>query len=243
MSIEPYTLCDTTASIHALLDILAQAQTKQIYLDFEGVNLCKSGKMCIGQLLLHGSPHVYLLDITILGPLVFSTQKDGQSLSSIFRNTEWKKVMFDPKNDIDAMFHQFGVMPVNVICLQLADIARDRMNGEYRRLCNGLGKVLGMVLPYSTASGLKRIKEAGKKLFAPECGGSYAVFEERPLKPDLVAYCVGDVRCLETLYEKLVGPLSLVWMDWLSKESFKRTQACLKPGYSPKDRNHCLAPQ
>ena len=241
-SIEPYTLCDTTESLQTLLEVLANATKKQIYIDFEGINLCKNGKICIGQLLLHGSPHVYLLDFVALGPLIFSTTYSGHSLQTIFTNEEWVKVAFDPRNDIDAIYHQYHVMPTNVICLQLADIARDRMRGEYRRLCNGLGKVLGCVLP-STSASLRLVKEGGKKLFAPELGGSYQVFEQRPLKNELIAYCVSDVRCLETLYETLVLPLSGHWTDWVRKESFKRTQACLRPGYNPKDRMKVHAPQ
>ena len=43
---------------------------------------------------------------------------------------------------------------------------------------------------------LEDIKEEGKQLFAPECGGSYEVFEKRPLDERLVKYCAADVKYL-----------------------------------------------
>ena len=39
----------------------------------------------------------------------------------------------------------------------------------------------------------KKVKEAGNRLFAPEKGGSYNIFETRPLDPRILAYCAQDV--------------------------------------------------
>jgi len=48
---------------------------------------------------------------------------------------------------------------------------------------------------------LQRIKETGLKLFAPEEGGIYEVFNERPLSDMIGLYCVQDVQWLPVLYQ------------------------------------------
>ena len=44
-------------------------------------------------------------------------------------------------------------------------------------------------------------KARGQKLWRPRCGGSMAVFNDNPLHPDIVNYCVVDVAYLPELFE------------------------------------------
>lgn len=41
-----------------------------------------------------------------------------------------------------------------------------------------------------------------------QVGGSYAVFEERPLRPEIVAYCCTDVAYFGLLERRLYDPLT-----------------------------------
>jgi exonuclease 3'-5' domain-containing protein 1 len=45
------------------------------------------------------------------------------------------------------------------------------------------------------------VKDTGLQLYAPETGGSYAVFDERPLKTILLEYCVQDMVYMPELWD------------------------------------------
>jgi exonuclease 3'-5' domain-containing protein 1 len=54
-------------------------------------------------------------------------------------------------------------------------------------------------IPASERLRLDALKKAGTKLFAPERGGSYDVWRDRPMPPVLIEYCALDVRYLHTM--------------------------------------------
>ena len=43
-------------------------------------------------------------------------------------------------------------------------------------------------MPYSDRNKWNANKQAGRRLFAPELGGTYQVFNERPLSDAIIAY-------------------------------------------------------
>ena len=57
----------------------------------------------------------------------------------------------------------------------------------------GMNKALSDVLSPVAFAEAERIKAVGKTLFAPEKGGSYDVWTQRPLAPALVEYAAADV--------------------------------------------------
>lgn len=61
-------------------------------------------------------------------------------------------------------------------------------------------------------------KEKGGQAFKPEKGGSYEVFNKRPLHPDLIIYCVQDVVCMPGLYEVYARQLDFATKkgNWVS---------------------------
>lgn len=98
---------------------------RTLYMDFEGIDLSRFGKIFIGQLVIKSSKKVYLLDF-IEFPDLLQSKHCGTTLKEILEKDAWKKVFFDPRNDIDALYHLHNVLPQNVLCLQIADIAIDR---------------------------------------------------------------------------------------------------------------------
>lgn len=63
----------------------------------------------------------------------------------------------------------------------------------------------------------QRMKKAGMKLFAPEQGGSYEVFNKRPLPEDLTRYCAQDVKVLSRpvrVYERRMGTVGRRRWRW-----------------------------
>ena len=85
------------------------------------------------------------------------------------------------------------------------------------------------------------IKERGVALFAPELGGSYDVFLERLLRPEIVDYCCADVAYFGVLEARLFTCLPPVRQDWVRQQSDARVAWCLKPTFE-KGQHNAVAP-
>jgi exonuclease 3'-5' domain-containing protein 1 len=79
-------------------------------------------------------------------------------------------------------------------------------------------------------------------LFAPELGGCYEVFLERPLDNTILHYCVIDVLYFDDLRKKFFGSLKCSVQERVLMISDKRTKACLESGFSGKGRHMAIAP-
>ena len=67
-------------------------------------------------------------------------------------------------------------------------------------------------------------KAKGIQLFSPERGGSYEVFNQRPLRGEIVDYCVQDVAYLPHLFDKYNGKLgNAVCLDATNSVSLDAT--------------------
>jgi exonuclease 3'-5' domain-containing protein 1 len=221
-----------------LLTMIEQLEAaKDINVDFEGIDLSKTGTVCLGQFHVRGSRTVFLVDfIEITDPF----QACQGRLKNIVESKNIRKIIFDPRNDSDAIFHQFGVTIQNLICLQLCEVALRRQSGIGVNFLLGLGKVMENHLSLEVVNS---IKQAGKQLFAPELGGRYDVFRERPLQKEIIEYCAIDVFYFDELFDKLFVPLSLVQKQWVLQNSDSRALECKMPGYVAKGRDRAIAPK
>jgi hypothetical protein len=111
---------DTESS---LLDMIRDVNislkmSNYINVDFEGVNLCKSGKICLGQFHVAGSSYVYIVDFVVLtNPFI----SHDSGLQKIF-SSSCVKVFYDPRNDMDALTNILGVTARNCLCLQVVKL-------------------------------------------------------------------------------------------------------------------------
>lgn len=123
---------------------------------------------------------------------------NGQTLMGILESPHIPKVFFDVRNDSDALFHHFNVKLAGVINLQLMELATRYYSRKY---VSGLAKCIDRdaLLTTDEMQTWKASKEKGLKLFAAERGGSYEVFNVRPLPDDIKEYCVQDVQFLPEL--------------------------------------------
>lgn len=113
--------------------------------------------------------------------------------------------------------------------------------GEYRRLVNGLKRVLATHVPACQREQVSGIKQRGLHLFAPELGGSYAVFQQRPLSKDIVDYCCADVAFFPLLEQELYDRLSAGGKEWVARRSRERVEMCRGPAFKH-GREMALAP-
>ena len=250
-------IINTTKQIGDLVDWLVSPHTPPfqfsptMYIDLEGVNLCREGSISILTLLIDTDEiptrRVYLIDVHVLGAQAFTTTGVNQkkTLEDILQDEKIPKVFFDVRNDSDALFAHFGVQLQGVEDVQLMESAT-RKTTPSRRLLSGLAKCVEKNAPMSfggSGSGSwKLAKEKGERLFKPEYGGSYEVFNQRPIPEEIVDYCVGDVQCLRELRDKFWGSRDLQWRDLVEEESRKRVAASQRSEYQPHGRDKALAP-
>lgn len=106
--------------------------------------------------------------------------------------------MWDCRSDASALFFEYGVRISCVIDLQLHYVASKILSGANMQWLCGLGKVLDRdefksIMAPAERSRLSIVKQNAHKLFAPQLGGSYAVWLERPLQTMLLEYATDCV--------------------------------------------------
>ncbi|KAK0752942.1 ribonuclease H-like domain-containing protein, partial [Schizothecium vesticola] len=220
-----------------------------LYLDLEGINLSRHGTISLLTLYVPPLRHAYLIDVHTLGALAFSTpcSLTGTTLGTLLASPTPTKVLFDLRNDSDALFARYGVRLRGVEDVQLMENA-GRPTAAQRRTVNGLERCIEKDLggPGRLTAAEQRawreVKEAGKRLFAPERGGRYEVFEERPVRAEVERYCVNDVVLLPMLRELYLGRLSAQWKARVAEETEKRVRESQSAGYKPHGREKALGP-
>ncbi|KAH3937586.1 hypothetical protein HBH53_264500 [Parastagonospora nodorum] len=168
--------------------------------NLEGVNLLRQGTVSILQFYVLPKDYTYLIDIHQLQHAAFSTtgKHSSKSLKAILEAEDIPKVFFDVRNDSDALYHHFQISLSGVHSIQLIELATRRSNQRY---VNGLQRCIenDAIMTVAERVAWNVAKEAGKKLFAPEKGGRYEVFNNRPLAKEIIQYCVQDVQFLPNL--------------------------------------------
>lgn len=127
----------------------------------------------------------------------------------------------------------------------MANKATQARSGRNREHVNGLSRCLqfGLVsiLTPLQRSQVDSIKTRGSALFAPEKGGSFEVFNQRPLALDIENYCMQDVVFLPHLWvmynRKLRVPF---WRFVVQHETKKRLEESWAPDYVPQGKHKAL---
>lgn len=234
-----YKLIDSEDLMILMLDSIKDS--KMINIDFEGINLCKIGKVCLAQVHASKSDTVFIIDFITMNPFEVANGR----FKDLMESEMVCKVFFDPRNDIDAIANQFKIHTKNVLCLQVADVAYRKSLGHRVAYVMGLKKAMDthIRLSLKLKNALMKIKETGVKLFAPEYGGSYDVFETRPMRVEILNYAAVDVYYFDHLRERLYDTLNIKWKEQVQIASTKRLIEYLEPGYSPKGKEKAIAPR
>jgi exonuclease 3'-5' domain-containing protein 1 len=194
------------AKVHELMEKFENAAEGSflVAVDLEGREIGPAeGRVAIVQVGLADGT-CYLFDIAVVMETLDAKEAFvATGLKELIEHPLLPKLWFDPRADSAALFHH-DVKPRNVIDLQVwANLVQRNENiGRPRQWLTGLAKCLDMVRGLPST---KALKDAGVKLFAPEHGGSYDVFFERPMNPVLVAYCGADVAHLFALHRHLAS--------------------------------------
>ena len=210
--------------------------------DLEGVNLSRHGSIAIMQVFVPALGNVYLVDVHTLQRLAFETSSaSDMTLKTILESGDVPKVFFDIRNDSDALYSHFQVDVHGVVDLQLLEFATRRVHGRFLK---GLSKCISETvdLGWEESRKFQRVKDAGLQLFAPEMGGAYEVFNERPLPQALIDYCVQDVTILPKLLLTYSSRLSNHLAVQIHTETLRRIETSQGPSSDGKGRHMAVGP-
>ncbi|EAU35396.1 predicted protein [Aspergillus terreus NIH2624] len=220
-------LVDSSATLRELLEDLSliPSSSPPLFLDLEGVNLGRNGSISILSLYAVHKKTIYLVDVYKLGKAAFSNPQPDKhtSLRANLESPSIKKVLFDVRNDSDALFSHYNIRLDGIQDLQLMELATRSGPNKY---VAGLAKCIERDSPISDLrkAEWKRRKDEVTKSFDPGKGGSYEVFNKRPMTPDIRDYlqtATNDrIRLSQTpeyngqASDKVFGP----WKEDSSKE-------------------------
>ena len=227
-------IVDTPHEIVSLLNDIENQPTNppSLYLDIEGVNLSRHGSISIVQLFNVPQNHVFLIDIFVLQQAAFTTpNRSGITLRSVLESEKIPKVFFDVRNDSDALFAHFNIFLRGCHDVQLLKAA----NQSWVKRLAGLGQCIKQDAQLSSdvLKDWQMVKAKGRKLFSTENGGSYEVFNVRPLAQDVITYCAQDVVHLPILWSTYSGRLSKSWLKQVEAETAKRIMWSHAESYDP----------
>lgn len=237
-------IVDSTAAVSELVDKLLDLPTSppSLYVDVEGINLSRNGTISIVQIYSLPEKQTYLLDVYTLQKAAFTTSgKTGTTIQDILEAQSIPKVFYDVRNDSDALYANFSIHLRGIQDLQLMELAT---RSFARRYVTGLSKCIVKDAPLSYAQQTEWLhtKEIGTRLFAPEKGGSYEVFNQRPLPDTLVAYCTNDVRFLPLLWKKYNDKMGRSWRQKVLDESTARVKLSHSRDFNGKGQHMAVAP-
>jgi exonuclease 3'-5' domain-containing protein 1 len=89
----------------------------------------------------------------------------------------------------------------------------------------------------------QKVKDKDRNLFNPIQGGSYAVFDQRPLSQDIMIYCVQDVTLMPHLRQVYRAKLCDGWWRKIEAEMEVRIRLSLSVGYNGKGRHMAEGPR
>ncbi|KAK1144150.1 hypothetical protein N8T08_005812 [Aspergillus melleus] len=239
-----YVFIDTNDGIANLIDYLdgLPAWPPSLYVDLEGVNLSRNGTISVIQIYVLPLDMTYLIDVCTLQEETFSQPSAmGRTLKDIFESPSVPKVFFDVRSDSDALYGHFGINLGGVQDVQLMELATRNFPKD---LVHGLEKCIDRDISMSSSEkqAWKIRKENGRKLFAPGQGGSYEIWNTRPLPADIMQYCVQDVKILPRLWQRYRRSMSDRWSVVVKNEIESRIIDSQSPDYIEKGRLRTLAP-
>ena len=198
---------DETGLKEALSELKAKLERNTILaVDCEGVSLSRNGALTI--ITVATEEKAYIFDVLKLGEAVFSS-----GLGEILEDKSREKLMFDCRQDSDALWHQFSVKLTGVLDLQLLEIIYRRENsGTCQSVYSKRGRRSQRTDEVENIYGFRkcldlylhdaesiRIKDKGSLAIKRDA----EIWKKRPLSDELLQYGAVDTITMFGLYNKM----------------------------------------
>jgi len=197
----------TADELDACLRVLrAHAQTAAFVVDCEGVELGKSdASLCLLQIKPVGVKQIFIVDVVALGRSAFTqtvrmSRRKAWSLASLLESESTRKVFFDARMDMRALYREHGVRVRNVHDAQVVNIALSEFSARPMRRTPGLMTTLR----YFNGAEAARI-ELLKARVTDAFDANPSAWRSRPLSADFIAYAANDCVAIETLFAALAA--------------------------------------
>ena len=116
-----YVLVDNKERMNKCIELINESVRKHplLALDCEGERLSRKGKLYL--ISVATRTRAYLIDVKVLKTMPFE-----KGLRDILEDANVKKLMFDCREDSDALYHQFQVKLDGVLDMQLLEVIKER---------------------------------------------------------------------------------------------------------------------
>ncbi|KAH7311520.1 ribonuclease H-like domain-containing protein [Stachybotrys elegans] len=228
------TLVSSLPDLQAFLSSITSSSI--LYLDLEGKKLSRNGTLTLMAVHIQPAQATSLIDVQTLGKAAFITSSaDNKTLKSILEDPSTPKLLWDVRNDADALWAHYGVGLEGVTDVQLLENAYRSGDKTYVR-------------------GLKACVQADLKLKAMEINRwtqtkkevqdlmARDIFSCRPLDPKVMQYCVNDVVYLPALHDIYTRHLDRQSLEQVKYESARRVALARDPAYNPESEMKKLGP-
>lgn len=216
-----------------------------LYVDLEGQNLCRHGTLTLITILVHPQNTVAIVDVQTLGSTAFTTPstyptQPPKTLKSILEDPAIPKYLWDVRNDADALKALYDVGIAGVHDIQLLENATRYGSKTYLRGLNASVQ-RDLDLSYAEVSRWTKTKQQGA---AQMDSAAASIFSVRPLAPETVSYCVGDVEHLPRLWDTYMrrNSCTAARLNKVRQESANRVRQAHAAGYQPNGEDKKLGP-
>jgi exonuclease 3'-5' domain-containing protein 1 len=229
-----YQLIDTEDALRIALSKLQghPITPPSYYLDAEGYKLGRFGTLDILTLYILPLREALVIDVYTLQQNAFSTSWQGISLKSLLETDSVTKVLFDVRNDSDALFAQYNISLNGVIDLQLMEYyVPGRVGRQLRGLKNCI--VQDSNLPKDEVQQWSLVKDSVVQRYSDSTASQTHFSQQRPLPDELLTYTIDDVRHLPQLYTIYQTLLTAQCWKLVKQQSQKRLRQSRSPTYDP----------
>jgi exonuclease 3'-5' domain-containing protein 1 len=225
-----------------LVDLPANTlETPELAMDCEGRDLGRFGSLTLLQIFLRFLAHTFVLDILILeGRRAFDYKhKNGWSVRRLLES-DILKIMWDPRQDQDALKAHFDIELGWTMCLQLVELVvrnRGRDREKRAKLMNCIDLEGGAWMSFEEVDKWVAANVAGRRFFRQY---TYGVFEQRPMPSIALEYAAGDVDQMLKLWDHFYPRLTIEGKELVAME----TKKCLMESMlEDKPEGSAFAPQ
>lgn len=191
-------LVDNIERLNKCIELINESVGKYPFLalDCEGESLSRKGKLYLMSVATR--TRAYLIDVKVLKTMPFE-----KGLRDILEDANVKKLVFDCREDSDALYHQYNVKLDGVLDMQLLEVIKERAQWigiTSGRRCDRNDEVVRLKSLLDCISEYvkdKRIEDQKRK-----GSGQLSKWEKRPLLQSELEYAKTDVIALFMLLEK-----------------------------------------